>query len=165
MEIYQDRVEITNHGGLVKGLRVEDLGKKSLPRNRLLFGLFQRMNLVEKAGTGIARITEAMSNYKLGTHGIMAGDDWFTIVFKRPSISYEQRFYDAAMRGLDEQLDENERTILDLVSKNNYVTHLELVGLSGLSDTAVWKILARLKSKGFLKRIGAAKGGHWEVWK
>ncbi|RLG69643.1 MAG: transcriptional regulator, partial [Candidatus Iainarchaeum archaeon] len=84
VEIYSDRVEITNPGGLVKGLSREDLGKKSLPRNNLLFGLLQRMNLVEKAGTGIRRMQEAMRNYKLEPPEIKAGRDWFTIVFKRP---------------------------------------------------------------------------------
>lgn len=65
VEVYSDRLEITNPGGLVKGLNKRDLGKKSLPRNNLLFGLMQRMNLVEKAGTGIKRMQEAMESYKL----------------------------------------------------------------------------------------------------
>ena len=163
VEIYQDRVEITNPGGLVKGLRIEDLGKKSLPRNRLLFGLFQRMNLVEKAGTGILRIKEAMKAYRLGLPEIKADEDWFTIVFRRPELSYEQRFYGTAQKKLGEKLGENDKKVLDLVTRNNSITHQEIADRIRLSDTAVWKILARLKNKGLLKRIGPDKGGHWKV--
>ena len=58
--IFSDRVEIVNPGGLVKGLTLKDLGKKSLSRNNLLFGLMQRMNLVEKIGSGILRIKNSL---------------------------------------------------------------------------------------------------------
>ena len=34
------------------GASLKDLGKKSLSRNNLLFGLMQRMDLVEKSGSG-----------------------------------------------------------------------------------------------------------------
>jgi len=34
-----------------------------------------------------------MGNYKLEPPEIKAGRDWFTIVFKRPEMSYEKRFY------------------------------------------------------------------------
>ena len=94
--IFKERVEIVNPGGLVPGIKLSDLGKKSITRNKLLFGLFQRMNLVEKAGTGIIRIKNAMKEYKLQSPQIETDENWFTITFKRPDLqkeSYEQRFY------------------------------------------------------------------------
>lgn len=63
VETYSDRVEITNPGGLVSGMAKKDLGKKSLSRNNLLFGLMQRMELVEKVGSGIVRMKNAMKEY------------------------------------------------------------------------------------------------------
>jgi len=33
----------------------------------------------------------------------------------------------------------------------------------GISSRAVEKHIAALKSRGLLKRIGPAKGGHWEL--
>ena len=32
-----------------------------------------------------------------------------------------------------------------------------------ISTTAVEKTIKRLKAKGVLKRVGPAKGGHWEI--
>jgi len=54
--IFRDRVEIVTPGGLPPGMREEDFGVKSVPRNPLLFGVFQRMGLVEQIGSGIRRI-------------------------------------------------------------------------------------------------------------
>jgi len=42
--IFQDRVEIVNPGGLLAGMIKADLGKKSIPRNPLLFSILYRMN-------------------------------------------------------------------------------------------------------------------------
>ena len=36
--IFKNRLEIVNPGGLVPGIKISDLGKKSLSRNKLLFG-------------------------------------------------------------------------------------------------------------------------------
>jgi len=46
VEIFSDRVEITNPGGMVNGLTIEDLGRRSLSRNPLLCGLMQRVELI-----------------------------------------------------------------------------------------------------------------------
>jgi ATP-dependent DNA helicase RecG len=166
VEIYSDRVEITNPGGLVKGLEKKDLGKKSLPRNNLLFGLLQRMNLVEHAGTGIRRMQRAMKTYKLGDPEIEADGNWFTITFKRPTESFEERVYGieaGLVDGLVDGLVESQRKILTLMKKNPYISKREIERIIGISSTAIDKNIVQLKKKGLLKRIGPAKGGHWEV--
>ena len=53
------RVEIVTPGGLPAGMREEDLGSKSVPRNPLLFSTLYRMKLVEQIGSGIRRIHDA----------------------------------------------------------------------------------------------------------
>ena len=45
--IFQNRVEVVTPGGLAAGMREEDLGSKSVPRNPLLFSMLYRMKLVE----------------------------------------------------------------------------------------------------------------------
>jgi len=60
VEIYDDRVEITNPGGLVSAIKKSEFGKKSVSRNPLLFNLFKRVDLVEKVGSGISRMRMAM---------------------------------------------------------------------------------------------------------
>ncbi|MHC9543393.1 MAG: ATP-binding protein [Vulcanimicrobiota bacterium] len=58
VEIFEDRIEISNPGGLPNGMHPEDLGIKSVRRNPLIADLLHRIAFVEKAGTGIMRMRE-----------------------------------------------------------------------------------------------------------
>ena len=46
---------------------------------------------------------------------------------------------------------------------NKYITTKELSEHIKISTTAVDNNIPKLKKKGVLRRIGPAKGGHWEV--
>jgi ATP-dependent DNA helicase RecG len=58
VEIYTDRIEISSPGGLPKGMKLADLGRKSIRRNALLADMLHRIAFIEKAGTGIKRMRE-----------------------------------------------------------------------------------------------------------
>ncbi len=58
VEIYANRIEISSPGGLPKGMKFSDLGRKSIRRNALLADLLHRITFIEKAGTGIKRMRE-----------------------------------------------------------------------------------------------------------
>jgi ATP-dependent DNA helicase RecG len=64
VEIYDDRIEISNPGGLPKGLSKEELGTRSVRRNPLIADLLHRIALIEKAGTGIRRMREDARRHK-----------------------------------------------------------------------------------------------------
>ncbi|MCK9295920.1 MAG: winged helix-turn-helix transcriptional regulator [Desulfobulbaceae bacterium] len=64
---------------------------------------------------------------------------------------------------LGEKLGENERAVLLHLVENRKASITSLATVVGLSTTGVEKIISRLKDKGVLRRIGPAKGGHWEV--
>jgi len=86
INIFKDRVEIINPGGLIGNLKIKDLYKTSRPRNPLLFGLLQRMELVEKVGSGLIRIKNAMKNYELSLPKIDANKELFSITLTRPNL-------------------------------------------------------------------------------
>jgi predicted HTH transcriptional regulator len=56
VEIFDDRVEIHNPGGLPRGLPEKDFGKRSVCRNPNIAALLLRCDYIEKMGTGIERI-------------------------------------------------------------------------------------------------------------
>lgn len=58
VEIYTDRIEVSSPGGLPKGMRLADLGRKSVRRNGLIADLLHRIDFIEKAGTGIGRMRD-----------------------------------------------------------------------------------------------------------
>lgn len=67
IEIYDDRVVITSFGGLPAGLNEAEFGVRSVLRNPLIADLLQRANYIEKAGTGIQRIKDAVAALGKGT--------------------------------------------------------------------------------------------------
>lgn len=68
-------------GGLLP-IVAKDFGHKSMTRNPLIFGLFTRMHLVEKAASGIPRMQEAMREANLPEPEFRT-EGMFTAVFKR----------------------------------------------------------------------------------
>ncbi|MFQ5456022.1 MAG: winged helix-turn-helix transcriptional regulator [Nitrospirota bacterium] len=43
------------------------------------------------------------------------------------------------------------------------ITAKELSGIIGISDRKIKENIKKLKEIGLIKRVGSAKGGHWEV--
>lgn len=55
--------------------------------------------------------------------------------------------------------------ILDLLKGNPRTTIPEMAEVLHLSTRAVEKNLLKLKQEKCIKRVGSARGGHWEVLK
>ena len=55
--------------------------------------------------------------------------------------------------------------IIDALNKNCFMTIPELAHMIGISTRSIERNLQQLQKDGRLRRIGAAKGGHWEVLK
>jgi ATP-dependent DNA helicase RecG len=155
-------VEITNPGGLPPGMSYSDLGRKSMPRNFLLFGLMQRMGLVEKVGTGIMRMNHAMKEYNLGKPVMEADENWFTIIFKRPELERES-FEGRGKTTPQKTTQKTTQKILGLIKENPDITRRELASIIGISEDGIKYHLTNLKNMGSLERIGPDKGGYWRI--
>jgi len=91
-----------------------------------------------------------------GLEPVIEGDfDYYKITF--PTVT------EKVPEKLGVKLGENEIKILKLMKDNKYITTKELSEHIKISTTAVDNNISKLKKKGLLKRIGPAKGGHWEV--
>lgn len=86
VEIYDDRVEISNFGGLPKGLDKKNFGTKSVLRNPLIAHLMLRAGYIERMGTGIKKMRTLVK--KAGLPPIKFKlDNFVTVTFSRPPIS------------------------------------------------------------------------------
>ncbi|UCE74009.1 MAG: winged helix-turn-helix domain-containing protein [Methanomassiliicoccales archaeon] len=64
---------------------------------------------------------------------------------------------------LGERLGENQKRILQLMKADPHITIPKLAEKIGISTTSVENNITKLKKKGLLRRVGPAKGGHWEI--
>ena len=60
-------------------------------------------------------------------------------------------------------MSDNQKNIIEIIKRNPYVTARELVPQVGISHRKIQENIAKLKEYGIIKRIGPAKGGHWEI--
>ncbi|HSQ42043.1 MAG TPA: ATP-binding protein, partial [Fibrobacteraceae bacterium] len=159
VRIFDDRMEIINPGGLPDGLPQKDFGRVSLRRNELVCDVFQRLGLVERAGTGIQRMREALAAAKLPAPEIHS-EDFFAITLRRQNLELLEgmgKKYGEKVRG------KSTGKILALIAQNPQITIPELAKALGIGIRPVEKHIARLKAEGHLRRVGPAKGGHWEA--
>lgn len=61
------------------------------------------------------------------------------------------------------KLVENPLKIVLLILEDEKITKNRMSEILNISNTAVDKNVFKLKNLGIIKRVGPAKGGHWEV--
>jgi len=66
-------------------------------------------------------------------------------------------------KGSEKSSEKSSEKILTIIKENPHISARSIAEQLGLSSRAVEKQIARLKTNGLLSRIGAPKGGHWEV--
>ena len=84
-------MDLRSPGGLPDGITPENIGQISSRRNELIADMFARLKIVEKAGTGIIRIKEAMNSAGLPPPMFEDIGNFFKIVLYRPQgLSYPE---------------------------------------------------------------------------
>jgi len=82
IEVFDDRVEISSPGGLPKPLSEKDFGKRSVARNPIIAMLLNRAGYIEKSGTGIERMRNAMKEAGM-PEPEFEFDGFFTVILRR----------------------------------------------------------------------------------
>lgn len=156
IEVYDDRIEITNPGGLISGISFKEFGHKSLSRNPLIFGLMQRINLVEKVGSGIIRMKDSMKEAGLEEPLFTLGG-FFTVTFFRP-INFEK-----LLEYLADKVSVTQKKILQEIYNLPSITTQSLANKIGLSIAGIEKSISTIKELGIIERKGSRKSGHWVI--
>jgi ATP-dependent DNA helicase RecG len=156
LELFDDRVEITNPGGLISGVIPSEFGTRSLSRNPLIFGLFERMKMVEQVGSGITRIRDLMEAADLPAPNFDFGGLFITVL-KRPVIWHKKRL------SLENDLSKNQLKILDLMEEDKQITIKKLAEEIDISTTSIDNNIKKLKENGLVIRKGGDKEGRWII--
>jgi ATP-dependent DNA helicase RecG len=155
VEVFSDKVVISNPGGLPPGLSEKDFGKYSLSRNPLISSLLLRAGLIEKLGTGVNRIKTLVKAAHL-PEPKFSFNDFFAVTFLRDGGQTSGQTGGAI---LSEKLSE----VLNLIKLNPKIAISELAKQLKINRSAIQKHIDKLKEKGIIERVGSAKGGSWKV--
>jgi ATP-dependent DNA helicase RecG len=159
VEIFSDKVIISNPGGLPPGLSEKDFGKYSLSRNPLISSLLLRAGLIEKLGTGVNRIKTLIKEAHL-PEPQFSFNDFFAVTFLREGSQTGGQI--GGQTGI-KKLTQKQFEILSIIKQNPHITKPELCEKLGINPSAVDKHIKILRDKGVLKRVGPDKGGYWET--
>lgn len=162
VEVYDDRVEISNPGGLLPVVAAE-FGHKSMSRNPLVFGLFTRMHIVEKVGSGVPRMRELMKDAGL-PEPIFSTKGFFTVTFmkrvKQNSAS-DNRLNDR----LNDRLNSREKRVLQILEEIPGLRTNELSSMIEVSVPTLSRTLKNLIDLGLIEYRGAKKTGGYYILK
>lgn len=146
MHIFDDRIEIENPGGLFKGLTVEELGKRSVRRNRLIAELFFRAGFIEMVGSGIGRMFQVMKENGNPEPKIQA-THFFNIIFKK-MIRKEEGIL----------LTERQKTLFHFIATaRKSVSKEECTQFLGVSGDTALRELQVLLTHLLIERLGVGK--------
>lgn len=166
--IFKDRIEIYNPGEFPEELNPEDFIKgkgHSILRNPLIAETMYLSEDIEKWASGIKRIYDECRANRVNVdfNRVKTG---FVVVFYRPKWE-EGEGLGKARRGEKgtrvETRVETRVKIIELLKQNPTLSAAGLASSLGLTIQGVEWQLNKLKKDGLIKRVGARKGGHWEV--
>lgn len=152
-----DKGEVSS-GHLLNSLIVEKicLGN-SIIRNPILVSYAAKGMLPYRGlGSGIKRALEAWPEIDFvdDRDGCL-----FTATVHRKTIDSSGK----KLEKVGEKLSQNQQSIMEEIIHNPYVSARELSEIVGISSRKIEENIKKLKARGVVKRIGPAKGGHWEV--
>ncbi len=142
ISMYEDSIVINSPGGLPKGISKEEYlyGNISVLRNPIIAGVFYRLDIIEKFGTGITRIN---NEYEKSITKPEFKTNKNSITIKLPVIDIN-----------GSSLTDEESLLLDIIVNEGEVPRSQLEEKSGFSKSKTLRIINNLISKNIIKKSG-----------
>ncbi|MGN0414708.1 MAG: ATP-binding protein [Agathobacter sp.] len=160
IDIYADRIEILNPGSFANEFKPEDFAKRdihSFLRNEVIAKTLYLCKDVETFGSGIRKIYNLCNENAVNVSYLNTDTD-FTLLFSRVNRNI------MPSGGIkNDTISETESEVLEWLRKDNHVTTAELVEKCKKSLRTINRVIASLKSKGLIERVGSNKSGYWKV--
>ena len=143
--MYEDRIEINSPGGLPVGISKEEYltGNISVLRNPIIAGVFNRLNIIEKFGTGIARINEGYA-YSISKPDFDVSKNRIRIVL--PVTESDK---------LD--LSKDELVVYELLKEQGELSRKDIDLKTGFERTKTLRIVNRLVDKNMILKTGTGR--------
>ena len=127
LNIYSDRVEIINPGGLFK-ITKKELQKRASRRNEIIANLFHRIEFGEKLGSGIKRMSELMVKHGLPKPKFDISENFVAIIFYGPGESVLGGEIDLS------KLNERQEKAIEYIKSKGKITNREYRKINSISS-------------------------------
>ena len=155
---YKEYFSFENPGMFRMSLKEAIDGGISDPRNATILKMFSMIDIGERAGSGIPGVFSAWNK----AFGIVPE---YTQRVAPDRTKTVLRLSDGLLPEVSQNgtVNGTVNAILALIRQNPSITYEQLAEKAGISRRTVNRLLSELKNKAVLVRVGADKGGHWEI--
>jgi ATP-dependent DNA helicase RecG len=147
------------------------------PKNPMIARFFKELGLVGELGSGIRKVFKFTPLYSFGAKPRFIEEDVFNTIIplaghtvKETALGESDGWENLKLKlgeklgeRLGEKLGENEWNILEHIHDQPTITIKELSQNIEISTTSIENNIAKLKTKGFLERIGSDREGYWKI--
>jgi ATP-dependent DNA helicase RecG len=155
VEVYDDRVDIVNPGGVCKGITRENFGTVSIARNSIIASMLYRANYIEQMGTGIMRLKYAAKEANVAEPQFELSG-FFKVTFKRntaQSIETSDR-QAVAKRSRPLAPFDRKQAIISFLEKHGQGRATDFANIMGLSDGRVRALMREMVGDGTIEKVG-----------
>lgn len=145
IHMFPNYIEIESPGGLYRGLTVDELGKRSVRRNRLIADLLHRSGFVERVGSGFSRMRVSLAENNNPPLEVVASN-FFNI-----------RFYKRLEEFNLSSLSHRQIAIYRLINEFKSLQKREIAYRLNLSEDTVIRELKSMIEKGIITKSGIGK--------
>jgi len=150
VEIFDDRVDIVNPGGVCKGITKENFGKISITRNSVIASMLHRIDYIEQMGTGIMRIRNAAKEANVA-QPVFELDGFFKVTFMRDK---SQSAPIGSNRLQSTFLVDRKQAVISHLKEHGQTKTPELINILGLTEGRVRDLLREMIKDGIIEKIG-----------
>ncbi len=145
VHMFPDYIEIESPGSLYRGLTLEDLGKRSIRRNRLIADLLHRAGFIERVGSGFSRMENALKENNNPPLEVSA-TNFFNI-----------RFYKRLRDISTTTMTSRQINIYHLIRESKRINKRDISLFLNMSEDTILRELNHLIDLGFIQRQGTGK--------
>ena len=161
IDIYDDRLVITNPGGMYDGSEIQLLDIRHVPlklRNPILADVFGLLHLMERRGSGFKKILDAYethARYREELRPEFYSDGYnFFLTFWNLNYAYDKAQNKAQKNNMSDR-----EYLLLILKENPSLTQMEIARIMNKSRRSVQMLMKELINEGVIERVGSKK---WE---
>ena len=154
IDVFRDKVTIYSPGSFPRGYSPEDFASQSekpIMLNPIIVDVLFRTGRIESFGSGFCRTFEECekADVEYSYRDLKSG---FEFTFYRPHG--HKNVHEMSM---------TEKTVLEIIKDNGYLTNKQIAEKIGKSEKTVYRAIKVLKEAGIIKRSGNDYNGSWEL--
>lgn len=159
IRMYNSFVEIISPGELLRPITVDKIKKNDyMPktRNKIIAGVLNNLEIMDKRGTGFLRIREDLGKWELPPPEFEEKQGWFIVRFRNPNV---ERVIDTVKFDLNER----QKKALKYIKVHKKITSREYMEINNIGERTARNDIRDLVEKKLLQKIGVTQATYYII--